>query len=55
MIIFVRGYSLSVICSGPHFYCVDYHSRDCQGRPSPAGSAVILKFSNNTELAKYVI
>ena len=55
-IIFIISYvAFSIIPCNRNIYIVDSHARDSQGRPSPFGTAVILKFDNFVDVADYII
>lgn len=54
IIFIINGVAVSILKCNRHYYIIDSHSRDANGRPCPDGTAVVLKFINLFEVAKYI-
>ena len=54
MLLFMKGFTTAIMKQHGYFYLFDPHSRDEQGLSIVGGTSVLLKFSDLTEVEKYI-
>ena len=54
MLLFMGGFTTAIMKQYGYFYLFDSHSRDEQGLSIVGGTSVLLKFSDLTEVEKYI-
>ena len=53
-IFILEGYMMAIIKQLNDFYIFDSHARDLNGMPDPNGTAVVIKFSNISDLEQFL-
>ena len=51
----LRGLTMSVTWTSKHYFLFDSHSRDVNGKISPDGFSVLLKFSSRKSVEQHIL